>query len=154
MKNLKVKFKKEVLEPLNGDDILAIESFKGFDFSKMDFYEHIELVHEYLDILAFKLKESKSILDKEILAQYVFEFLKKTIDTYDFNSKFVGYLGKTLVTYYKNQKNLDCAVEVLEFLIFNGITENSGLEFHIQLDEFYRLRIKRKNREIKGEDTP
>ena len=152
MDELQKSFRKNILQVLEADDPSGIDRYEAFDCKGMEFHEYVELTHEYLDLLSFKLRESKSKMDKDMLAGYIFSFIKKAIKEYDFNEKFVSSQCKTLVTYYKNQKDLDNAILVLEFLIFYGITENSGPGYHIQLDELYRLRKKRRNRERRQKD--
>ncbi|MBF0429905.1 MAG: hypothetical protein HQK83_01395 [Fibrobacteria bacterium] len=145
----KQKFKEKVLKALQDDDISALRLFDKFQASDTDFYEKIEMSHEFIDLLSFKLRESKSQMNKEILAAYSFRFLKKTFKDFDYNKKFITSQFKTLVTYYKNQKDLDSAIDALEFLIMQGIADSSSNEFHIQLDDMYRLRLKRQKKEIR-----
>jgi hypothetical protein len=68
--------------------------------------------------------------------------LRDTLPVYGYNPKFVAVQCKALITYYQNQKNLEKAIEVCEFLISNGITDDDAKGFHVRLDEFYRIKKK------------
>ncbi len=142
----KQNFEDNVLGPLKADNISALDVFSDFQKSDMDLYDKIEMCHEFIDTLCFKLRESKSTMDKSVLAVYCFDFFKKTIKTFDYNPKFIAAQCKSLVTYHKNQKDLSTAIEVLEFLIQNGIADDDGHGYHIQLDELYRLRLKKQQK--------
>ncbi len=139
----KEEFDADYLEALRNEDVTVFERFEEFQKSSINAYTKIEWTHEFLDLLSFKLRESRCKMDKEFLAQYILSFFRKTIKNYDYNSKFVGSQIKSLVTYYRNRRELDKAIESLEFLIQNGIVDDDGQGFHIQLDDLYRLRQKR-----------
>jgi len=138
------QFSKTILADLKSNDISALERFEEFLNSKVEKYQKIGRTHEFIDILTFKLKQSKSTLDKAVLAEYIFGLIKKTIKKFNYDPKFVASQVKSLITYYKTRKDYDNAVKVLEFLIKNGITDEMGQKFHIQLDEMYRLNKKLK----------
>jgi len=139
----KDEFVKTLLKPLRKEDLSVFQAFEQFQASDIDQIEKIEWTHEFLDLLSFKLRESKSKMDKEYLAKFILDFFKKTIKVYDYNSKFVSSQIKSLVTFYRNRRELDNAIEALEFLIMNGITDDEGKAYHLQLDELYRLRQKK-----------
>ena len=63
---------------------------------------------------------------------------------------------KALITYYQNQKNLDKAIEVCEFLILQGITDDDAKGFHVRLDELFRLKrkIEEKGGDVSGINFP
>lgn len=142
----KTDFDKNILEPLRQDNIDALSAFKSFHESDFDLYTKIEWTHEFLDLLSFKLRESKCPMDKEKLSRFAFDFYRQTISVYDYNRRFIAIQCKTLVTYYKNRKEIDNAIKVLEFLIQNGITEEDSQEFHVQLDDLYRYRFKQQGK--------
>ena len=135
-------FKKN-LKKLQEDDVSALNDFEQFHKSEMNIYDKIEFTHEFLDLLSFKLKQSKCPMNKDVLADYILRLFTKTIDKYEYNHKFIASQFKALVTYHKNNKNFDKAVEALELLILHGIIDDDAQRFHIQLDELYRLRKKR-----------
>lgn len=139
-----------LLQGLKDDSIAVLDQFEDYQKSGAPFFEKVEVAHEFLDLLTFKIKESKSRMNKEQLSQYSLGFLRQTIRQYGYNPKFVATQAKALITYYQNQKNLDKAIEVCEFLILQGITDDDAKGFHVRLDELYRL--KRKIEE-KGGDT-
>jgi len=132
----------ELLKGLRDDEAGVLEAFAGYQDSSSPFFEKVEVAHEFLDLLTFKIKESKSRMNKEQLAQFSLVFLRKTIRTYGYNPKFVATQSKALITYYQNQKNLDKAIEVCEFLILQGITDDDAKGFHVRLDELFRLKRK------------
>jgi hypothetical protein len=132
----------EALRRLREDDISVLEDFLEYAASPTPFFERVEIAHEFLDQLTFKIKESKSRMNKEALTQFSLNFLRNTLPVYGYNPKFVAVQCKALITYYQNQKNLEKAVEVCEFLIGNGITDDDAKGFHVRLDEFYRIKKK------------
>ncbi len=138
--------KEEILEKLlNGlkeDQIEILEDYTAYQNSEASFFEKVELAHEFLDLLTFKIKESRSKMNKEILAQFSLDFFRRSIKSYSYNPKFTGTQCKALITYYQNQKNLDKAIEVCEFLILQGITDDDSKGFHVRLDDLYRLKRK------------
>ena len=142
----KADFEKTILNPLRKNDIGALGAFKVFHESDFDLYTKIEWTHEFLDLLSFKLRESKCTMDKEKLSRFAFYFYRKTIMNYDYNKRFLAAQCKTLVTYHQNRKELDKAINVLEFLVQNGITEDDTQGFHIQLDDLYRHRARQQEK--------
>ena len=138
----KEQFLEQILRRLHEDDITVLEDFRGYQGSEAPFFDRVEVAHEFLDLLTFKIKESKSRMDKESLAQFSQDFIRDTLKTYGYNPKFVAVQSKALITYYQNQKNLDKAIAVCELLIRNGITDDDSKGFHVRLDELYRLKRK------------
>ncbi len=135
-------FLEKALERLRDDDISVLQDFLDWQNSSMPFFEKVEAAHEFLDQLTFKIKESKSRMSKEDLTEFSLNFLRDTLPRYEYNPKFVAVQCKALITYYQNQRNLARAIEVCEFLISNGITDDDAKGFHARLDEFYRIRKK------------
>ena len=131
-----------LMRGLREDDIAVLDEFNAHQNSTEPFFEKVELAHEFLDLLTFKLKESKSKMDKEALSRFSLDFLRKTIRPYGYNPKFIAVQCKALITYHQNQKNLDRAIEVCEFLILQGITDDEAKGFHVRLDELHRLKRK------------
>ncbi len=131
-----------LLNGLKEDDITVLDQFTTYQKSTAQFFEKVEVAHEFLDLLTFKIKESKSKMNKENLATFSLIFLRQTIRQYGYNPKFIATQTKALITYYQNQKNLDKAIEVCEFLILQGITDDDAKGFHVRLDELYRLKRK------------
>lgn len=138
----KDQFLERLLQGLKEDSITVLDQFADYQKSAAPFFEKVEIAHEFLDLLTFKIKESKSKMNKEQLSQYSLSFLRQTIRQYGYNPKFVATQAKALITYYQNQKNLDRAIEVCEFLILQGITDDDAKGFHVRLDELYRLKRK------------
>jgi hypothetical protein len=138
----KEEFLEKLLKGLREDDTGVLDEFSDYQKSEAPFFEKVELAHEFLDLLTFKIKESKSKMNKELLSQFSLVFLRQTIRQYGYNPKFVATQSKALITYYQNQKNLDKAIEVCEFLILQGITDDDAKGFHVRLDELYRLKRK------------
>jgi hypothetical protein len=136
-----------MLKGLREDDIAILDQFSEYQASQAPFFDKVEVAHEFLDLLTFKIKESKSRMNKEGLAQF---------RTYGYNPKFVATQAKALITYYQNQKNLDKAIEVSEFLILQGITDDDAKGFHVRLDELYRLKrkIEEKGGDVSGISFP
>ena len=132
----------KLLKELREDNIEVLAEFENYQKSDAPFFEKVVIAHEFLDILTFKIKESKSRMNKEELSQYSLNFLRLTIRQFGYNPKFVATQCKALITYYQNQKNLDKAIEVCEFLILQGITDDDAKGFHVRLDELYRLKRK------------
>jgi hypothetical protein len=145
-----------MLKGLREDDISILDQFSEYQESQAPFFDKVEVAHEFLDLLTFKIKESKSRMNKEGLAQFSLAFLRRTIRTYGYNPKFVATQAKALITYYQNQKNLDKAIEVSEFLILQGITDDDAKGFHVRLDELYRLKrkIEEKGGDVSGISFP
>ncbi len=141
-----------LLERLSKDEIEVLEEFDKIQSTYKEFYGKIEIAHEFLDLLTFKIKESKSTMDKKVLAQFSLDFFLRTIREYGYNPKFVAVQCKALITYHQNQKDLDKAIEVCEFLIRHGITDDDAKGFHVRLDELYRLRKKVDERNIELSD--
>jgi hypothetical protein len=135
-------FLEDALRRLREDDVSVLDDFTAYQASREPFFERVEVAHEFLDQLTFKIKESKSRMSKEILTQFSLNFLRDTLTSYGYNPKFVAVQCKALITYYQNQKNLEKAVEVCEFLISNGIIDDDAKGFHVRLDEFYRIKKK------------
>jgi hypothetical protein len=131
-----------LLKGLREDNIAVLDEFAEYQKGDAPFFEKVEIAHEFLDLLTFKIKESKSRMNKEHLSQYSLGFLRQTIRPYGYNPKFVATQAKALITYYQNQKNLEKAIEVCEFLILQGITDDDAKGFHVRLDELYRLKRK------------
>lgn len=145
-----------MLKGLRDDEIGILDKFTDYQKSGSPFFEKVEVAHEFLDLLTFKIKESKSRMNKESLAQFSLAFLRQTIRSYGYNPKFVATQAKALITYYQNQKNLDKAIEVCEFLILQGITDDDAKGFHVRLDELYRLKrkIEEKGGDVSGINFP
>lgn len=135
-------FLEKLLQGLKDDNIAVLDLFADYQKGSAPFFEKVEVAHEFLDLLTFKIKESKSRMNKEQLSQYSLGFLRQTIRQYGYNPKFVATQAKALITYYQNQKNLEKAIEVCEFLILQGITDDDAKGFHVRLDELYRLKRK------------
>ena len=150
--NEKIELLEGMLKGLRDDDIAILGNFLDYQASVAPFFDNVEIAHEFLDLLTFKIKESKSRMNKEQLAQFSLTFLRQTIRTYGYNPKFVAIQAKALITYYQNQKNLEKAIEVCEFLILQGITDDDAKGFHVRLDELYRLKrkIEEKGGDISG----
>ena len=148
-----ITMKKENPKPLSEFEsllaLLAAEKIECFAMFRTclkgnsDTIEKGHFAHDFLDLLGFKLRESRCKLDKSLLASELFDLLSFAMKKVDFNPKFIASVGKTLVTFHRNHKDLDQAIVCLEFLIFHGISDADGEEFHIQLDELYRLRRKK-----------
>lgn len=131
-----------LLTGLREDNVAILDEFAEYQKGDTPFFEKVEVAHEFLDLLTFKIKESKSRMNKEQLSQFSLGFLRQTIRPYGYNPKFVATQAKALITYYQNQKNLEKAIEVCEFLILQGITDDDAKGFHVRLDELYRLKRK------------
>lgn len=129
-----------LLRRLREDDITALEDFLEWQARSPDFFVKVEGAHEFLDLLTFKIKESRSRMSKETLTQFSLDFLRNTFAAYGYNPKFVAVQCKALITYHQNQKNLVKAIEVCEFLIENGITDDDAKGFHVRLEAFHRLK--------------
>jgi len=129
-----------LLARLRDDDVHVLEDFSAWQQEPLEFFGKVEGAHEFLDQLTFKIKESKSRMNKDVLTQFSLDFLRDTLPAYGYNPKFVAVQCKALITYYQNQKNLAKAIEVCEFLIENGITDDDAKGFHVRLDEFHRLK--------------
>lgn len=129
-----------LLTRLREDDIDVLQDFQEWQKRPLEFFEKVEGAHEFLDQLTFKIKESKSRMSKETLTQFSLDFLRDTLPSYGYNPKFVAVQCKALITFHQNQKNLAKAIEVCEFLIENGITDDDAKGFHVRLDEFHRLK--------------
>lgn len=129
-----------LLARLREDDIHVLQDFEAWQKEPLEFFEKVEGAHEFLDQLTFKIKESKSRMSKETLTQFSLDFLRDTLPSYGYNPKFVAVQCKALITFHQNQKNLAKAIEVCEFLIENGITDDDAKGFHVRLDEFHRLK--------------
>ena len=125
----------QVLQRLREDDISVLDEFLAYQKSPAPFFDRVEVAHEFLDLLTFKVKESKSRMSKDQLTQFSLDFLRDTLKRYGYNPKFVAIQCKALITYYQNQKNLEKAIEVCEFLIRHGITDDDAKGFHVRLDE-------------------
>ncbi len=138
----KEEFLESLLRRLRDDDVGVLEDFAAYQRSEAPFFDRVEVAHEFLDLLTFKIKESKSQMDKEALTRFSFDFLRETIKKFGYNPKFVAVQCKALITYFQNQKNLDQAIEVCEFLIRNGITDDDAKGYHVRLDDLYRLKKK------------
>lgn len=146
----------KLLAGLRDDNVQVVDDFSEYQKSAAPFFEKVEIAHEFLDLLTFKIKESKSKMNKEQLSQFSLGFLRQTIKPYGYNPKFVAIQCKALITYYQNQKNLDKAIEVCEFLILQGITDDDSKGFHVRLDELYRLKrkIEEKGGDLSGLSFP
>jgi hypothetical protein len=132
----------QALRRLREDDAGILEEFSAYQRSAAPFFERVEVAHEFLELLTFKIKESRSRMDKDALTRFALDFFRETLKPYGYNPKFVAVQCKALAVYHQNQKNLDRAIEVCEFLIRNGITDDDAKGFHVRLDELYRLRRK------------
>ncbi len=133
-------FLESLLTRLLEDDVHVLDDFAAWQNEPLEFFGKVEGAHEFLDQLTFKIKESKSRMNKDVLTQFSLDFLRRTLPEYGYNPKFVAVQCKALITYYQNQKNLAMAIEVCEFLIENGITDDDAKGFHVRLDEFHRLK--------------
>jgi hypothetical protein len=152
----KEEFLEQILRRLREDDGAVLEDFQAYQKSSVPFFDRVEVAHEFLDLLTFKIKESKSRMDKEALGQFSLDFIRDTLKSYGYNPKFVAVQCKALITYYQNQKNLDKAIEVCELLIRNGITDDDSKGFHVRLDELYRLKrkVEEKGGDLSGLQFP
>jgi hypothetical protein len=135
-------FLETALQRLRDDDTGVLRDFLDWQATPVEFFQKVEGAHEFLDQLTFKIKESKSRMSKDMLTQFSLDFLRDTLGAYGYNPKFVAVQCKALITYHQNQKNLPKAIEVCEFLIENGITDDDAKGFHVRLDEFHRLKKK------------
>lgn len=133
-------FLESLLARLLDDDVHVLDDFAAWQKEPLEFFGKVEGAHEFLDQLTFKIKESKSRMNKDVLTQFSLDFLRNTLPEYGYNPKFVAVQCKALITYHQNQKNLLKAIEVCEFLIENGITDDDAKGFHVRLDEFHRLK--------------
>ena len=88
----------KLLQGLKDDRIGVLDEFAEYQGSKAPFFEKVEIAHEFLDLLTFKIKESKSRMNKEQLSQYSLGFLRQTIRQYGYNPKFVATQGYDLRT--------------------------------------------------------
>lgn len=140
--NSLTKQHQQILQELQDENPKSLELFEQILESDVDHFEKVEFSHEFMSLLSFKIKESKCEMDKFLLCEKLLGYLKSTIRTFDYNPKFVASMGKTLVTFYRNRKEIEKAIEVLEFLIFYNIPDADGEEFHIQLDSLYRFQKK------------
>ena len=131
-----------LLARLRDDDISVLDDFLAWQARPVEFFAKVEAAHEFIDQLTFKIKESKSRMGKDRLTQFSLDFLRNTFAPYGYNPKFVAVQCKALITFHQNQKNLAKAIEVCEFLIENGITDDDAKGFHVRLDEFHRLKKK------------
>ncbi len=131
-----------LLKGLREDNTQVLEGFLAYQRGPAPFFERVEIAHEFLDLLTFKIKESKSRMNKEDLTRFSLDFIRESLKRYGYNPKFVAVQCKALITYHQNQKSLDKAIEVCEFLIRNGITDDDSKGFHVRLDELYRLKKK------------
>jgi len=138
----KEAFLERLLTGLRDDRVEILEDFLAYQRSEAPFFERVELAHEFIDLLTFKIKESKSKMSKDMLTRFSLDFIRETLKRYGYNPKFVAVQCKALITYHQNQKALDKAIEVCEFLIRNGITDDDSKGFHVRLDELYRLKKK------------
>jgi hypothetical protein len=130
------------LQALRDDRTEILAEFTAYQRGNAPFFERVEVAHEFLDLLTFKIKESKSKMGKDELTSFSLNFIRDTLKKYGYNPKFVAVQCKALITYHQNQKNLDRAIEICEFLIRNGITDDDSKGFHVRLDELYRLKKK------------
>ncbi len=130
------------LQALREDRSEILTEFLAYQKGPAPFFERVEIAHEFLDLLTFKIKESKSKMSKEELTAFSLDFIRETHKKYGYNPKFVAVQCKALITYHQNQKNLEKAIEVCEFLIRNGITDDDSKGFHVRLDDLYRLKKK------------
>ena len=128
-----------LLARLREDDLSVLDDFLAWQRRAPGFFEKVEGAHEFLDQLTFKIKESRSRMSKDALTQFSLDFLRDTFSAYGYNPKFVAVQCKALITYHQNQKNLAKAIEVCEFLIENGITDDDAKGFHVRLEAFHRL---------------
>ena len=142
MSGMKEDFLAQALQRLREDDVTVLQDFLAYQRGEHPFFNRVEVAHEFLDLLTFKIKESRSQMNKEALASFSFEFIRDSLKVYGYNHKFVAVQYKALITYYQNQRNLDKAIEVCEMLIRHGITDDESRGFHIRLDDLYRLRRK------------
>ena len=129
-----------LLARLRDDDVTVLDDFLAWQRRSTTFFEKVEGAHEFLDQLTFKIKESRSRMSKDVLTQFSLDFLRDTFSAYGYNPKFVAVQCKALITYHQNQKNLAKAIEVCEFLIENGITDDDAKGFHVRLEAFHRLK--------------
>ncbi|HEX2612070.1 MAG TPA: hypothetical protein VHO02_00560 [Fibrobacteria bacterium] len=134
------EFLEDLLNRLREDDITVLQDFLAWQGRAQEFFGKVEGAHEFLDQLTFKIKESRSRMSKDTLTQFSLDFLRDTFAAYGYNPKFVAVQCKALITYHQNQKNLAKAIEVCEFLIENGITDDDAKGFHVRLDAFHRLK--------------
>ncbi len=146
----KEEFLERLLGELKNDNASVLREFEEFQARETVFFDKVEIAHEFLDLLTLKIKESKCTMDKSELSRFSLDFIRRTIKEYGYNPKFVATQCKALITYYQNQKELDKAIEVCEFLIRNGITDDDSKGFHVRLDELYRLK---KKWDEKGQDA-
>jgi hypothetical protein len=130
------------LQALRDDQTEILAEFVAYQKGNAPFFERVEVAHEFLDLLTFKIKESKSKMNKDELTSFSLNFIRDTLKKYGYNPKFVAVQCKALITYHQNQKNLERAIEICEFLIRNGITDDDSKGFHVRLDELYRLKKK------------
>jgi hypothetical protein len=144
------------LQALRDDQTEILAEFIAYQKGNSPFFERVEVAHEFLDLLTFKIKESKSKMNKDELTSFSLGFIRDTLKKYGYNPKFVAVQCKALITYHQNQKNLDRAIEICEFLIRNGITDDDAKGFHVRLDELYRLKkkIEEKGGDLSGIHIP
>jgi hypothetical protein len=91
-------FLEQVLKRLQADDVSVLEDFLAYEKSGATFFDRVEVAHEFLDLLTFKIKESKSRMNKEVLTQFSLGFLSDTLKQYGYNPKFVAIQCKALIT--------------------------------------------------------
>ena len=136
----KEAFLKQALQRLQADEAVVLDDFLAYQNSEAPFFDRVEVAHEFLDVLSFKIKESKSRMSKDHLTRFSLDFLRDTLVHYGYNPKFIAIQCKALITYYLGHNNLEKAIEVCEFLIRNGITDDDCKGFHVHLDELYHLK--------------
>ena len=69
-------FLEKLLQGLRDDNIAVLDLSPVTRRAAAPFFEKVEVAHEFLDLLTFKIKESKSRMNKEQLSQYSLGFLR------------------------------------------------------------------------------
>lgn len=133
----------ELLAGLAKDDIAVFKRFEEIG-SRPDLTpSQVEDLHEFMEMAANRIRNSKSKIDRETAAYSIIHFLRDHNKRLGIHPRFLATVCSALATYFQNHKKWDPAISACELLVSRNVTDEDGEGFHARLDRLYQLRLKK-----------
>ncbi|MEN9353682.1 MAG: hypothetical protein RL318_1007 [Fibrobacterota bacterium] len=142
-KNTTKDFITELLAGLAKDDIAVFKRFEEIGAKPDLTPTQVEDLHEFMEMAANRIRNSKSKIDRETAAYSVIGFLRENNRRLGIHPRFLATICSALATYFQNHKKWDPAISACELLVSRNVTDEDGEGFHARLDRLYQLRLKK-----------
>lgn len=142
-KTMSKDFLSELLTGLAKDDVNVFKNFEEAGRRPDLTPTQVEDLHEFMEMAANRIRNSKSKLDRETAAYSIISFLREHNKRLGIHPRFLATICSALATYFQNHKKWDPAIAACELLVSRNVTDEDGEGFHARLDRLYQLRIKK-----------